>query len=101
MNLLERIGMPLFYRLDPETAHGLAISALKLGVAASPGLVTSPRLRTTVAGLNLANPLDLRQALTKTPKRFWVCRAPDLAFLRLVLPPHAHNLATQNRASFA
>jgi dihydroorotate dehydrogenase len=65
MNLLERIGMPVFYRLDPETAHGLAISALKLGVAASPGLVTSPRLRTTVAGLNLANPLGLAAGFDK------------------------------------
>lgn len=65
MNLLERIGMPLLYRFDPETAHGLAIKSLQLGVAASPGLVTSPRLRTTVAGLNMANPLGLAAGFDK------------------------------------
>ena len=65
MNLLERIGMPLLYRFDPETAHGLAIKSLQLGVAASPGLVTSPRLQTTVAGLNMANPLGLAAGFDK------------------------------------
>ncbi|MEJ5217620.1 quinone-dependent dihydroorotate dehydrogenase [Cognatishimia sp. D5M38] len=65
MNLLERLGMPLLYRFDPETAHGLAIKSLQLGVAASPGLVTSPRLRTNVAGLDLANPLGLAAGFDK------------------------------------
>ena len=65
MNFLERLGMPLLYRCDPETAHGLAIKSLQLGVAASPGLVTSPRLRTNVAGLDLANPLGLAAGFDK------------------------------------
>ena len=65
MNFLERLGMPLLYRFDPETAHGLAIKSLQLGVAASPGLVTSPRLRTIVAGLDLANPLGLAAGFDK------------------------------------
>lgn len=65
MNLLERIGMPLLFRFDPETAHGLAIKSLQLGVAAAPGLITSPRLRTEVAGLPLANPLGLAAGFDK------------------------------------
>ena len=65
MNFLERLGMPLLYRFDPETAHGLAIKSLQLGVAASPGLVTSPRLRTNMAGLDLANPLGLAAGFDK------------------------------------
>lgn len=65
MNLLERLGMPLLYRFDPETAHGLAIKSLQLGVATSPGLVTSPRLRTNVAGLDVANPLGLAAGFDK------------------------------------
>ncbi|WP_370230311.1 quinone-dependent dihydroorotate dehydrogenase [Cognatishimia sp.] len=65
MNFLERLGMPLLYRFDPETAHGLAIKSLQLGVAAAPGLVTSPRLRTRVAGLDLANPLGLAAGFDK------------------------------------
>ena len=65
MNVMERIGMPILHRFDPETAHGLAIRALQLGVAHAPGLVTSPRLRTTVAGLNLPNPVGLAAGFDK------------------------------------
>jgi len=65
MNLMEKIGMPLLHRIDPETSHGLAVRALQLGAAAAPGLVTSPRLRTQIAGLELPNPLGLAAGFDK------------------------------------
>lgn len=65
MNFLEKIGMPLLYRFDPETAHGLAIKSLQLGAAHAPGLLTSPRLRTSIAGLDLANPIGLAAGFDK------------------------------------
>ncbi|GAA6206959.1 quinone-dependent dihydroorotate dehydrogenase [Cognatishimia sp. WU-CL00825] len=65
MNLMEKLGMPLLHRVDPETAHGLAIKALQLGAAAAPGLVTSPRLRTTFAGLDVPNPVGLAAGFDK------------------------------------
>lgn len=65
MNWLEKIGMPLLYRFDPETAHGLAIKALQVGAAHQPGLLTSSRLRTTVAGLKLPNPIGLAAGFDK------------------------------------
>ncbi|QDL92264.1 quinone-dependent dihydroorotate dehydrogenase [Paroceanicella profunda] len=62
---LERAGLPLLRRLDPETAHGLAIRALRLGLAPAPGAITSPRLATRLAGLDLANPLGLAAGFDK------------------------------------
>jgi dihydroorotate dehydrogenase len=65
MNLLERLGLSALHRVDPETAHGLAIKALQMGAAHAPGLVTSDRLRTTVAGLDLPNPVGLAAGFDK------------------------------------
>ncbi len=63
--IAERLGLALLHRLDPETAHGLALQALRLGAAPSPGLVTSDRLRTQIAGLPLANPIGLAAGFDK------------------------------------
>lgn len=65
MNFLETLGMPILHKIDPETSHGLAIKALQLGAAASPGLITSERLRTQFAGLDLPNPVGLAAGFDK------------------------------------
>lgn len=65
MKLTEKLGLAALHRLDPETAHGLSIRALKAGLAPMPGPVTSPRLRTQVAGLNLPNPVGLAAGFDK------------------------------------
>ncbi|MEC3862473.1 quinone-dependent dihydroorotate dehydrogenase [Mesobacterium sp. TK19101] len=65
MSLIERAGLALLHKVDPETAHGLALKALQLGVAPAPGLVTSDRLRTQVAGLSLPNPIGLAAGFDK------------------------------------
>jgi len=63
--MLERMGMALMRRMDPERAHGLALRALKSGLAPLPGPVTSPRLACTVAGLALPNPVGLAAGFDK------------------------------------
>ncbi|MFP7570145.1 quinone-dependent dihydroorotate dehydrogenase [Marivita sp. S2033] len=65
MNWLEQTGLSLLHRFDPETAHGLALRALQLGLAPTTGTLTSPRLRTTLAGLHLPNPLGLAAGFDK------------------------------------
>ncbi|MCW1918358.1 quinone-dependent dihydroorotate dehydrogenase [Rhodobacter sp. KR11] len=65
MTSIERFGLALLHRLDPETAHALSLSALKSGLAPLPGLVTSARLATTVAGLALPNPVGLAAGYDK------------------------------------
>lgn len=65
MNLFERAGLSFLHRFDPETAHGLSLQALRLGAVPLPGLVTSPRLRTQLAGLHLPNPIGLAAGFDK------------------------------------
>ena len=65
MSVLESIGLAALRRLDPETAHGLAIRALKTGLVPLPGPVTSDRLRTTLAGIDLPNPVGLAAGFDK------------------------------------
>lgn len=59
---LVRAGL---FRLDPETAHGLSIKALKLGLAPHAHLPPDPRLAVAVAGLSFPNPLGLAAGYDK------------------------------------
>ena len=63
--MLERMGMALMRRMDPEAAHGMALKALNMGLAPLPGVVTSDRLRTSVAGLDMPNPVGLAAGFDK------------------------------------
>ena len=76
LGLLERLGRQALFCLDPETAHGASIAALKSGlpVALSPRYDT--RLRVSVAGLTFDNPLGMAAGYDKNAE------APD-ALLRL------------------
>jgi dihydroorotate dehydrogenase len=65
VSLYERAGLALLRRFDPERAHGLSLLALRTGLAPLPGLVTSPRLATTLAGLSLPNPVGLAAGYDK------------------------------------
>ena len=65
MNALEKVGLALLHRCDPETAHGLALRALQLGLAPTTGTITSPRLRTELGGLSLPNPVGLAAGFDK------------------------------------
>ncbi len=64
-HMLERLGTRALRRMDPETAHGLALKALHTGLAPLPGPVTSARLATHVAGLALPNPVGLAAGFDK------------------------------------
>ena len=65
MNLIERLGLTALHRLDPERAHAVSLRALSAGVVALPGVVTSARLKTRVAGLELPNPVGLAAGYDK------------------------------------
>jgi dihydroorotate dehydrogenase len=64
---------PLLFRLDPETAHGLAVAALRATQALPPlaaslcrrFLVDAPALRRTLFGRELANPVGLAAGFDK------------------------------------
>ncbi|MEO8531118.1 MAG: quinone-dependent dihydroorotate dehydrogenase [Deltaproteobacteria bacterium] len=63
--MIEKLGLKLIYRLDPEAAHGMAIRALNMGLVSRPGPVSSDRLKTTLAGLDLLNPIGLAAGFDK------------------------------------
>lgn len=65
MNVLDRLSLSLFHRLDPERAHDLALRALRTGFIPLPGQVTSPRLRCRLAGIDLPNPVGLAAGFDK------------------------------------
>jgi dihydroorotate dehydrogenase len=65
MKLTEKLALAALYRLDPETGHGLALRALQAGLVPQSGPFTSPRLHSTLAGLELPNPLGLAAGFDK------------------------------------
>ncbi len=62
---LERLGLAALRRLDPETAHRLALRALAAGLAPSPGPISTPRLRGEVMGLTFPNPVGIAAGFDK------------------------------------
>lgn len=63
--MLEKLALAAFHKMDPEVAHGLSLKALRTGLAGGAGPVTSARLKTQVAGLELANPIGLAAGYDK------------------------------------
>ncbi|MCC5989086.1 MAG: quinone-dependent dihydroorotate dehydrogenase [Pararhodobacter sp.] len=62
---LQRLGLAVVHRLDPETGHALALKALRAGLVGGNGPVSTPRLRVRLAGLDLPNPLGLAAGFDK------------------------------------
>lgn len=65
MSAVERLGLALLHRIDPERAHGLSLLALRSGLAPLPGPVDLPRLHTNLAGMALLNPVGLAAGYDK------------------------------------
>ncbi|WP_171238238.1 quinone-dependent dihydroorotate dehydrogenase [Ruegeria sp. HKCCA5763] len=65
MKLIEKLGLNALHRMDPEAAHGMSIKAFKSGLTPAPGPVTTPRLKTNLAGVDLPNPVGLAAGFDK------------------------------------
>lgn len=66
MTQLEKIGLSLLHRMDPEKAHHWSINALRSGMAPlHGGPVKAPRLATVLAGMALDNPVGLAAGFDK------------------------------------
>ncbi len=76
MAILSALAGPLLRGLDPETAHGLTIRALKMGLVPRVSAPQLPVLQTCVFGLNFPNPVGLAAGFDKNAE------VPD-AMLRL------------------
>lgn len=65
MSLTEQLGLKVLRKIDPEKAHHFALTALRAGLAPLPGPVTSPRLKTSFAGMDMPNPIGLAAGFDK------------------------------------
>ena len=65
ISALVRLAQPLLFAFDPETAHGLSIAALKSGLPVGSCPRTDPKLRVSLAGLDLPNPLGMAAGYDK------------------------------------
>lgn len=63
--MIEKIGLWALHKMDPERAHSASINALRAGIVPMPGPCDFPRLRTSIAGMTLANPLGLAAGYDK------------------------------------
>ena len=83
MSLYRRLAAPLLYTLDPERAHGLAISALKLGIIPVRGRIDEPALRTSLWGLDFSNPLGLAAGFDKNAEVFGALLRQGFGFVEI------------------
>ena len=65
MKLFDGIARSALFTLDPETAHGLSIAALKSRLVPGCRADHDPRLAVTVAGLAFPNPLGMAAGYDK------------------------------------
>lgn len=65
MKLIDRAALWGLHRLDPERAHELSLTALRLGLTQRVETPSSPFLRTQIAGLSLPNPVGLAAGYDK------------------------------------
>ncbi len=83
MKALEAISLTALRRFDPERAHGLALTALNTGLGPRGGPITSDRLRTTVAGLALPNPVGLAAGFDKNATALGALARTGFGFLEV------------------
>ena len=83
MKLSEKLALAVMHRLDPETAHGLSIKALKSGLTPCPGPVTSPRLKTEIADLTLPNPVGLAAGFDKNAEALGALTRAGFGFIEV------------------
>ncbi len=83
MKALETLGLAALRRIDPETAHGLALKALNTGLGPRSGPVTSDRLKTSLAGLSLPNPVGLAAGFDKNATALQALAKTGFGFLEV------------------
>lgn len=83
MSLFEQFGMMVLRSFDPEKSHTLSLSALRAGLAPLPGPVTTPRLKTTFAGIEMPNPVGLAAGFDKNAEAITQLSRAGFGFIEL------------------
>ena len=74
----------LIFKLDPETAHNLAIKALKFNLI-SQNKIKNKSIETVIFGKTIPNPIGIAAGLIKMLKYIILCLNQDLDLLKLGL----------------
>lgn len=83
MSLYENLGMAALRSLNAETAHKAALLALRYGFAPMAGKVTSPRLKTQIAGLHLDNPVGIAAGFDKNAQALGALSQSGFGFVEV------------------
>lgn len=83
MTWRDRLALAALHRMEPERAHALALQALRAGLAFGPGPVTTPRLRTSIAGIDLPNPVGLAAGFDKNAQALAPLTRAGFGFIEL------------------
>ncbi len=83
MSMFEQAGLRALRLFDPERAHGLALTALNTGLGPKGGPVTSDRLKVTLAGLALPNPIGLAAGFDKNATALAALAQTGFGFLEV------------------
>ena len=65
MRLIERVGLSVLGRFEPELAHRISLRVFRAGLAPVSPAQPSPRLVVNLSGINLPNPLGLAAGFDK------------------------------------
>ncbi|OQM73667.1 quinone-dependent dihydroorotate dehydrogenase [Manganibacter manganicus] len=65
MSVFDKISRRLLFTLDPETAHGLSIAALRCGLPVAAKAPADERLKVELCGLRFSNPLGMAAGYDK------------------------------------
>jgi len=83
MKKLEEYALKALHIIDAETAHGLAITALNTGLGPRNGPFSTDRLRTSIAGLDLPNPVGLAAGFDKNATALHALSRTGFGFLEV------------------
>jgi len=83
MRIIEQLGLKMMRSFDPERAHGLALTALNAGLGPRTGPVTSDRLKTSIAGMALPNPIGLAAGFDKNATALHALSKTSFGFLEV------------------
>jgi dihydroorotate dehydrogenase len=83
VSVLERAGLAVLHRLNPERAHGLSLLALRSGLLAMPGPTVLPRLATSLAGMQLLNPVGLAAGYDKNAQAIATLSLAGFGFIEV------------------
>lgn len=81
--MLEKLGLRMLQSVDSERAHGLALKALNMGLGPRSGPATSARLKTTLAGMDLPNPVGLAAGFDKNATTLQALSKTAFGFLEV------------------